>query len=259
MPSALAQMRGLVGRALTNIQAFADDSSNDRGVRLDRYGSLLIPQTDSSLYSQAEEGSMVIATNPTPGTGYTWVAAVTSYTNTQPLIVVYNNEPAGGKNIELRYLKLITLAAGTGAVAWQYLGLLDVQQLQTTAHHAAATLVNPNFAYPVLVNNLQVLVQTGSTASVFPAPTAAARMVNRGSLGGLNVPGDVMRINFGSLDSGTTSGITAAEGATQAGVGRADSDSPVVIPPGGAWYLYFWSASSSAAINPEMIFGMVCR
>jgi hypothetical protein len=206
----------------------------------------------------AEEGSVVMATNPTPGTGVTWIAAQTTYTNTGPNFVVFNNEPAGGKNVQLRCLKMVTTAAGTAAVCWQHLGLLDVQQLPTTNHMSYAMLVNPNFGVPVLANNLQVLYQSSATASVFPAPTNAARMVARGSLGGLNVAGDVMRVNFGSFDAGVTPAITAAESATQTG-GRADCEGPVIIPPGAAYYHYIWAASSSAAFAPEFIFTMVAR
>jgi hypothetical protein len=88
-PSAL--MKGNVARFLPS--ALTDDRDTDKPARLGRYGEqwaqVLYGPTTHGL---VEEGSYLLATNPTVGTGFTQVAAQTAFSDTAPNLYIVNNE-----------------------------------------------------------------------------------------------------------------------------------------------------------------------
>src|SRR6266850_2294965 len=111
-PSAL--VKGIVSRLLPS--AFVDDRDLDRPVRLGRYGELNGLFAAPTRHQLAEEGSYMTATNPTISTGFTWVAAQTTFVDTAPNILIQNLEPIGdvkAKNVYLDFLKFIATQAAT--------------------------------------------------------------------------------------------------------------------------------------------------
>ena len=208
----------------------------------------------------AAAGQMIVASNiavgtPAAGTGVTWVAAQTSFSDTQPNFYIQNLDPV--KSLHLICLKMVANAVGTAAVSWQYAGVLDPTARSITTNHVslAATFVpNTNATTGTGYTLPSVQYQSSATASAFSASSGKAAMVSRGSLGALNVIGDEFIIKFGTFDASGTTALTAAE---SGGVGsRASCDGPVIIAPNSVYTLTIWGPSSSAAFAPDFSFFM---
>lgn len=256
MPSPAAFIRGLVAKALPN--ALSDDQSNDKPVRLLKYGEQAVLSCLPTRHMLADEGSYVLATNPTISTGLTWVAAQTAFSDTTPNFYLYNNEAVGGKTLYLDYLKMIATAAGTAATAWHYAIIVDqVARAITTNHVLAITPTTPVSAVSLVGTAPTINAQNSATASVIAASSSASRIAARGVLGGLNVAGDEFVIVFGSTDVGAHPGLTAAQAAALSR--RVDHSAAVGIGPGHSAVIHIWAPSSSASINPEFELGMFLR
>ena len=205
----------------------------------------------------AAEGSYILATNPTVGTGQTWVAAQTAFSDTAPNFWIHNNEPANGRTLYLDYLKLISTAVGTAAVSWQYAVIVDpVPRTVTTNHLLAITPVCTASSYS-LVAVPTINVQSSATATALSASSASSKLVGRGCLGGVNIAGHVYGILFGDCSAGVTA-VGSTD--TAAAPGRSfDFSGPVGINPGQDCTIYIWGPSSSASLAPEFELGMVAR
>lgn len=205
----------------------------------------------------AAEGSYLICTNPTIGTGLTWVAAQTAFSDTAPNFYIHNNEPAGGRTLYLDFLKLISTAVGTAAVSWQYAVILDpVARAFTTNNTLAITPQCPASAYPTIAVPT-VAAQNSATASVLTASSASKKIVARGALGGLNIAGRVFGITFGDMASASSFSGTNDTAGNPGAIWT--SSGPVGINPGQDCTIYIWGPSSSAALAPEFELGMVAR
>lgn len=226
-----------------------DSTVAERPFRMNGYSELAVRDTPANYYGQAEEGSLIVATNPTVSTGMTFVTAQTAFSDTAPNFYIYNTEPAGGKSLRLHYLKMITTAAGTSATAWHYAVVLDASaRAFSTDNTATITPVNPNGG-ATLSSIPQIKVQNNASTSVIGASSASKRLVARGTLGGLNIVGDVMQIYFGEM----TPSAMAATAVTQAGQPgrRVDNSPPIIIPPGASAVIHIWGVASAAAFSPE--------
>jgi hypothetical protein len=272
MPSNLiapfSLMRGLVGKLLP--QASQDSSSIDAGVRVDRYGGVMVsPITPPSDYADADEGSVIILRTPTVGTGAIFTAAQTTFADVNPQLYLYNGEdpknPAA-KTLSVRLLKFVTTAAATSvATKLDYAFQLDPQPRkcttndfdwyssgpkvqQSTVQPPQAYNANLQTAIPQLVFGYQA---ASATASVFSASSIQSVVAARGNFGGLNQAGDILSIVFGQYDSGSSGALTAAEGAGQPG-SRIFNEPPLIVPPGCTLTGYFWAAAMSASYAPEI-------
>ena len=269
MLSPQAYIKGIVQSLLPAIKP--DSTDIDVGVRLRRYGDISTPHAGPNDIGYAEEGSYFTIATPTIGTGLVQVAVQTAFSSTAPNIFIFNGEPVGGKTIYPRFLKLITTAAATAAVSIQYAFVLDAYRAVTTNHmdwfaSSGAAPASTVSAVQVAVSNrvsplpanLLVALQDSATVSVIAAPSSQATTVARGCLGGLNIIGDELQINFGQYDAGANAATTAAEGAGQPG--RRVSNEPVVsIPPQFCLVGHIWLPTSSASMAPELIMGLVAR
>jgi len=256
-PSAL--VKGIVSRLLPT--AWVDDRDADKPMRLARYGEQVAQVLHGpTRYALVEEGSYILATNPTISTGLTWVAAQTAFSDTAPNFYIFNPESTSNpaaKSIYMDYLKLITTTAATAATAFHYAWILDaVSRAITTDNTLTITPVNPNGGASVVITPV-IKVQNSATVSVITASSSAKRLVGRGTLGGLNVAGDELEIVFGSTDVGANAGLTAAQAAA---VGHRVSNSPgIIIPPGWSLTGHIWMPSSTASPAPEFELGMFAR
>jgi hypothetical protein len=226
-----------------------DSDVAERTVRLNAFSELAVRDTPANYYGMAEEGSLIVATNPTVSTGMTFVTAQTAFSDTVPNFYIYNTEPVGGRSLRLHYLKMITTAAGTSATAWHYAVILDqVGRAIGTDNTATITPVNPNGAATISAVPL-IKVQNSATASAIAASSASKRLVARGCLGGLNIVGDTLQIYFGEM----TPSAMSATAVTQAGQPgrRVDNSPPVMIPPGCSAVIHIWGVASAAAFSPE--------
>jgi hypothetical protein len=235
----------------------ADSQNADVSLRVNAYSELAIRDTPANYYGLCEEGSLLLATNPTVSTGATWVAAQTAFSDTTPNWYIANNEVAGGRGLRLHYLKMIATAACTSGASIHYAIKIDtVFRAVTTDHILAITPVNPNG----LVSNIAaptVHVQNSATASVVPAASINARLVARGVIGGLTIAGDELMIAFGEM----LAGGMAPTAVTQAGQPgrRVTTSPPIIIPPQGCAMIHIWAPSSSASFNPEFELLMSAR
>jgi len=206
----------------------------------------------------ASEGSYIIATNPTVGTGLTWVAAQTSFVDTGPNFWIHNNENTStGRTLFLDYIKLVSTAVGTAAVSWQYAVILDpIPRTITTNNFLAITPKSENSGTSAIATPT-INVQNSATASVLSASSGSKVIAARGMVGGVNIAGHVYTVAFGDLSLG---GGTPGATDTAAAPGRsADLSPPIAIAPGHDCSIYFWAPSSSASINPEFELGLVAR
>ena len=260
-------IKGLVARILP--QANIDNPQIDVPPRLAKYGELYgqiaLPPTSHSL---CEEGSYMVATNPTVSTGLTQVAAQTTFVDTTPVFYIWNAEnPAdpAAKTLWLHYIKMMATAVGTAATSWHYAFVLDnVARALSTDNMLAIVPVNPGGAngkstiIPFGGSGSSIFkIQNSATASVIAASSPNKRLVARGVLGGLNIVGTEMVIVFGSTDIGGHAGLTAAEAAAPGR--RIDNAPPVGIPPGFSLTGHLWGIASTAAFGPEVEIGMWAR
>lgn len=229
--------------------------------RSNKYGEVYGNTLISTRHALSDEGTYLLATNPTVSTGFTWVLAQTAFSDTTPNFYIYNGETpsnANSKSIYIDYLKLITTTAATASTAIHFAFILDtVARNLSTDNTQTITPVSPNGNTSIILLPT-VKVQNSATASVIVASSPNKRIVSRGVLGGLNVVGDELQINFGSLDAGAQSATTAAEGAGQPGR-RVTCSSPIIIGAGQSLTGHFWLPASTASINPEMELGMFIR
>lgn len=249
-PTSTVQDSGLVAK----LQPVPAADGLNMPVRQDKFGAIA-PWCDAPTRHQfAEEGSYLLATNPTVGTGLTWVAAQTTFSDTTPNLYVFNNSTT--RSLYIDYLKLIATAAATTAASIQYaIKTQSVPRVFTTDNTLAIVAVNPNQALPTLENPI-IKAQNSATASVMSASDSSARLVGRGNLGGLNIAGTEMLLTFGSTDAGVYVG--QADAANQPGR-RGASCPPIIIGPGQALTFYLWMPSSAASFNPEFELGMWAR
>lgn len=222
--------------------------------RQDKYGAFSPWHVAPTRHQFSEEGSYLVATNPTVSTGLTWVAAQTAFSNTAPNFYISN--PDSARSIYLDYLKLIATAVGTATASIQYAVHVDVVgRTFTTDNMLVIVPVNPNGNASNLLTPI-IKAQNSASVSAMAVPSSTNRLVGRGQLGGLCLAGTEMLLTFGSTDAGCYVG--AADAAGQPGR-RGASSGPVIIPPGGSCTIYIWAPSSSGSIAPEFEMGMWCR
>ncbi len=251
---AKAQIQGFVSRLLAS--GFADDRDVAKTVRLKRYGELNISEADASINGYAEEGSMIVCTSGTISTGLTGVTAQVVFNDTGPALYVYNPDPV--KSLYMGYLKMIASAAATTTSSQHYACILDPARstLITTDNFANLTQVNPNGGAALSVAPV-VKFQNNATVSLIAASSASKRIVARGGLGGLNIVGTEMIINFGRGDHTTDPGLTAAEVAGPSK--RVRNAPPVVVGPGCTFTVHLWGIAQAAAYSPEVELVMWAR
>ena len=200
----------------------------------------------------ADEGSLFVSTNPTPGTGLAGTVSAT-YSNPAPFAWLLNTAATGGVRCYLRQLKLIVTVAAASGTTVNYAILSDpTANALATNHMTAITPVLACADTSLSVSpKLQVYTQTSATASAITAPSANAKVQARGSLGGLTIVGDELVINFGSGEVGPATALTAAQ-ATYPGR-KATVAPPVVLGPGVNAFIYLWFANnSSTGISYEL-------
>jgi hypothetical protein len=256
--SPFVTISGVVAKLLQNATATVDGNATDSRVRLGKYGEILTPFAAPTRHQLVEEGSYMIATNPTVSTGQTQVAAQTSFSDTSFGAGFYlqNNEATGGKTLWLDYVKMIATAAATSTTSVHYAAIVDTARSITANNMLAITPVNPNGALGNIITPT-LLWQNSASASTLVASSGAKRLVARGALGGLNIAGDELVVVFGSTDVGAHAGLTAAESAAPS---RRVSNSPAIgIAPGQCCTFTMWAIGSSASWNPEFELGMFAR
>lgn len=199
--------------------------------------------------SAALEGSRFIATNGTIGTAVATTTSITSFDATKPILLMQNQNGAGGAKMVLDYIRLIWGQVPTSATVWHWAMILST----ANRYSSAGTQVTPrnvNSAGP------------GSGATVYigaPVTTAANANVDRTvhrSCGRSVIPviSDEIIFKFGAPNwdgAGSLGGTVALRLPTPCG--------PVVLNPGDNFLLHGWGASNGAAPSWEYEIGWTER
>ena len=191
-----------------------------------------------------DEGTVFIATNPTPGTGIALVSSVTAETQTSPTMLIFNSwtpTDPNAKNIYPIGLRMICTAAPTSATFWQMSVRMDVSN--PLKYTSGGSLITPVPA-AVASNNSKAVIYFGAIVAL--AQTAGGRLLaNQMVSPTIPVVKDVHNFEFGG---GTNMPLVNA--ATVNTV-RQVSLPPIAIPPGGWLAINTWGGSSGAAPSFE--------
>lgn len=225
----------LVRRLLPVSATPADGTVDPTAPRSSPYGEVSVLSPVPTKHLLADEGSYFVATNATPGTALAYPVQA-AYTPTAPFLYIQNNDRT--RNLWIDYVKLVVnIVPATAAQA--YFAVVEdlVTRVFTTDNTIALPAQNPNTnaANPSV---LVIKIQNNATASAIAAPSASARLVARGSFGGLPVVGDELVMTFGSADPGAYSGLTAAQATCP---GRKVSNcAPLCVAPGHNAAIFLW-------------------
>jgi hypothetical protein len=196
----------------------------------------------------ADLGVYFSALTPTPGTGVIASATVSAFTETTPLLVVFN---AGLLNIYPIHLQLRLSIAGTGASAATFFTNTVDAGNRVTSGGTALTKANLNGAS--VATSAAVVTFGAITAS---AATGARRIVSHSQIRSLatGVIHDTVSVNWGAA--------TQSLGSTLINNTTTHSDTvvncaPLVIGPGMSMVLVEWGASAANAKSYEVNFSYI--
>lgn len=214
--------------------------------RSSRYGDVIHQSLfGAKMHPVADEGSVFIATNPTPGTGIAGKAAPNTLADTAALMHLRNSDATSGKNLYLLWLLLRPTAAGTNGTNFNLSQKIDKGANRYTSGGSAITPVNPNMGSTR--SPLGVLKVGDLTIA---AASSDARLVAHDQVRSvIKVIGDKYLLTFG--DSVPPSLGMIMEGTAQAFIPVACP--PVVLSPGDQWLLHEWAASQTVAASYEFV------
>jgi hypothetical protein len=205
-----------------------DSDNTAKNLRLSNYGEVAVSSYLSKKHALAGEGSYYSIVT-TPGGQVVVPAIVTTYANTAGVFWFQNNNPAGGPNAYLDYLKLTCTTVPASTTQFRYAIIRDAAQ--PLAGTSYLTTNNTSTAVPLCtsaqgaISKCLVGYQSAVTANVNTAPTANAAVIACGSLGGLPIIGDELIIDFGG-DQAVSYGATSI-------ASRKVSPAPaIVVAPG---------------------------
>jgi hypothetical protein len=115
-----------------------------------------------------DEGSQWVITN-TPQTAILDTAALTAFAATTPTMVLFNNNPTGGRSIYIQRMHFTVAAAGASGTNWLWQWLVDTGNRYSSGG-SALTPTNPN---------LGVLAAATGAVCHFGAITATAANASR--------------------------------------------------------------------------------
>lgn len=248
---------GPTGEVISTISKLADGSALPP--RMGNRGEQFVYSMFADMKALAMEGSYYVAATATPGTGITLsVATGTTFSDTQALLVLNNNDSVGttGRNIYLDFVRIIVTTAPTSASSWSCAYRLDQATRGTNGTQLGATGVYPK------PTNMNVGTSPAGAAyalggsAVSVAASSNVRNVGRNTLRGqIPVVLDDITIKFGSADQ-SAGGV----GISQTTVGGITVFAPpILIGPGQSFVLNEWAAARSAALSGELIVGWIER
>lgn len=190
-----------------------------------------------------DEGSYWVQTN-VPGTPIIDTAALTAFVATTPTMVLFNNNPVGGKSIYPTRFKAQVSAAGTNGTNWLNQWIVDTGN-RWTSGGTLLTVANPN---------LGVLTTASGGVCHFGAITAPAANASRIIAAAemrtvIKVIGDEYTFEFGG--SAPSSVGMPTDGTLQ--LHRTMQLPPVVLAPQQSLVWYEYAASQSVASSWDYI------
>lgn len=181
-------------------------------------------------------------------TGIATASAPTSFSATNPFIVIYNKGVAGGPSIYLDFATLMPTAAGTNGTALLAAVTMDFGGNRYSSGGTVMTtsIVNPNGNSSNNASVAQVYAgNITASSATSQARTIVGQRVLKTAIPAVN---DMYTIKFGGNEVITSSGPTAAVAFTTVGAPK------LVIPPQGSALIHLWLPSQSAASSyaPEL-------
>jgi len=198
----------------------------------------------------ADLGAYYVAVTPTPGTGIITSGSVQAFTETTPLLVVFN---AGTLNIYPAHLHLRVSAAGaTDSVATFLTNTIDVGN-RLSAIGSGVTLVKANMNSGSAVTSSAVCTAGPITAT---AATGARRIVSHSAVRSIKIGviHDTISMNWGAAHQSLVS--TLIDNTTT----HSDvviNNAPIVVGPGQSMVLVHWAASQTTGTTYEIEFAYV--
>src|SRR4051812_43740985 len=252
---------GMTSRSLPT--AVKDNPDSPRPVRLGPYGDVKVESGWATDHLLADEGAYIVATS-LPAAATLQVGIQSAYVATQAFIVIGNGDPAGGRRIFPKWIRMTCAVAGTSGVDLRYAVVLDsIDRTPSVLSTAAAGFgpgtaadqtayrvktvctnmaVNPQVASKVYFG---IGLATSTGAATVPNVSANSRViVGNGSLKpSIPVVKDQYVIQFGSADIGGTFQAAAA-------LAKIVDHAPAcVLGPGQFLTFHLWSAGNGTAGN----------
>lgn len=257
---ASATIYGATGEVVSTATKTPDNISQQ--ARLASRGEQFAINIWNGMQALAMEGSYWVAATATPGTGIALsVATGTTFSDTQALIVLNNNDSLGpqSKSIYLDFITIICTTTPTGTTADFVAHRIDsaIRGTAGTLLGATGTAAKPsnmNFAG----SSVGAAYALGASA-VSTAASSNIRNVGRNVIRSASTPswvvGDHVTIKFGSSEmaaGGVSIGATTASAITLFAP-------PIVIGPQQSYVLNEWATARSGALSGEIVMGWVER
>lgn len=219
-----------------------DNVSTGVSARGGMYGETLVNLGLPSWQQLADEGSIYVASNATPGTGLQ-SALITGYSATADgdTVIVNGNSAASKRRIYPLYIKKMMSGTAPATTTVQHFALFtDVTSGCTpSAGSVALAPKQVNTGASSGPSSALIYVPTGTAAMTIPTATGARTLVGRTSIPtSLGITGDVYTLLFGPSDGGGQGGGTAVRATAPANLTA--STAPVVLDPGYGLIVDFW-------------------
>lgn len=243
---------GRVGRLIGNLQRSVEQAFSLN--RLGSYGEQVADILTGKQQKLADEGTLFVTRTPTPGTGTASIAAPTAYVATSPYLIVYNNNPVGGKNIWLDRINLNLVTAGTSSTDLQFATALDQIPRYTSGGiggsgtNVAALMAGPyptNSGAPI--GSSSALIYAGALVAAAASPLNRI-LINRYLRSAIAVAKDTYEINFGATDQPIDGVLVSGAAVAQ----RSIPHPAVCVAPGGCFLLHLYGTAMAAATTCEV-------
>lgn len=213
------------------------------------YGEVAtIPLMGSKMHALADQGSYFVATNATPGTAISSVAAESTFSDLKALLFLRHGA-SSNKRLYLDYIKLTVAAAGTNGTNWAFEMKGDKGTSRYASGGTAITPKNPNMA-----SSATSEIDAMYFGAVVPvAATSDARLLHHGLVRTvIKVIGDQYLFTFGN-SSPSSQATTIMEGTAQAALNIPCP--PVILGAGDTFLLKEAAASQDTAAQYQFTMG----
>jgi hypothetical protein len=240
-----AFLKGWVSRMLPQ----AETDNGPGIVRLGRYGDIFTVGAVRKQHVLADEGSYFVANNG--GTGVATGATPTSFSDTAPMLTLYNTDSPGNQNakrVHLDFIKLMETAAGTAGVTFR----VQIKIGNGNPYSSGGTQlfpVNPNMDVPSRASVLQAYLLPTAVAMTSPR-TIVGDVVCIPTTAAVIAILSTIHMNFGGVEGTPFSVIGSTANCIIAGVPLP----PIVLGPNQGASINFLIGSQSAASSwtPEL-------
>lgn len=245
-----------VGKYLTDIARVIVPGSAQL-LRGNQYGDQSVQSVTGRPIGVSAEGSYYLTRSPVVDTGVATIAALATFADTSPFVIITNSNPVGGKDIHLDYIKLRNTAAGTGGTNLLYATKIDIIPRYSSGGAGGfgtnVTGANGQLAGPVPTNTgatpgSGALIYAGALVAV--ASSLQARTLENGAIrSSINVINDTLMWTYGGYEN-YQSDLAIA---TATAVWKTIPHPPVCIAPGHSYLHHIYAASQSAAASWELV------